>query len=62
MPQALVYLSDHPATSDRISHLKSFIGGLHATGSNRGQAEHAAVKARLEQIYPQAATQPPPHG
>jgi predicted Zn-dependent protease len=47
MPGVMVFLSDHPATGDRITHLQEFIAANHLTGSNRGQGSFAPIKARV---------------
>jgi beta-barrel assembly-enhancing protease len=42
------FLSDHPATPDRIAHLKQYIAEKHLTGSaGREPGELAAVKAKV---------------
>jgi predicted Zn-dependent protease len=50
------FLSDHPATPDRIAHLKQYIAEHHLSGSaGRDPAELAAVKGKV----PKAAGAPP---
>lgn len=41
------YISDHPPTPDRISHLQQYIAANHLTGSDRDASRIAQVKARL---------------
>jgi len=43
----LTILSDHPATSDRIEHIKAFIAENHLTGSDLGAERLAPIKQRL---------------
>ncbi|HET9596323.1 MAG TPA: M48 family metalloprotease [Anaeromyxobacteraceae bacterium] len=46
--QALAFLSDHPATGDRIQHVESYIKEHHLTASGgRDPAPLAAAKAKL---------------
>jgi len=47
-PQVMAFLSDHPATGDRIAHVEEYIKqhGLQASGG-RDQAPLAAAKAKL---------------
>ncbi len=49
-PGILKYLSDHPATPERIAAVNQYIADHHLGGTFRGAAEHAAVKRRLQQI------------
>jgi beta-barrel assembly-enhancing protease len=62
MPGVMVFLSDHPATGDRIQHLQQFIAANHLTGSNRGQAQFGPIKARVlaTASRPASAGAPPP--
>jgi predicted Zn-dependent protease len=46
-PKLLSYLSDHPATGDRIDHLGAFIASEHLAGSNLGASEYGLMKTRL---------------
>ncbi len=56
-PQAMKFLSDHPATPDRISHLERYIVEHHLAGTGgRDPGGLPAVKRRLPQASP--ATQP----
>lgn len=49
MPKLLTWLSDHPATSDRIAHLQQYIAAERLKGGsiNLPGSQLAAVKARL---------------
>jgi predicted Zn-dependent protease len=63
MPGVMVFLSDHPATGDRISHLQQYIAANNLTGSNRGQAAFGPIKARIlasAAQAPSAGAPPPP--
>jgi predicted Zn-dependent protease len=66
MPGVMVFLSDHPATSARISHLQQFIAGNHLGGSNLGQGSFQPIKARVLASAARApsrgAPPPPPPG
>jgi predicted Zn-dependent protease len=55
MPGVMVFLSDHPATSDRIAHLEQYIDANHLGGSNRGGGAFQPIKQR---ILAQAARAP----
>jgi predicted Zn-dependent protease len=57
-PRLLVYLSDHPATSDRIEHLQKFIADNHLDGSNLGADSYATLRQHLERLPPSPT--PPP--
>jgi predicted Zn-dependent protease len=46
-PAFAKYLSDHPATADRIVHLQQFIAENHLTGSELGADRLQPVKQRL---------------
>jgi len=46
-PKLLSYLSDHPATGDRIDHLGAFIASQHLAGSNLGVSEYGLMKTHL---------------
>ena len=43
----LTFLSDHPATSDRIQHIEAFIRENHLSGSDLGAERLAPIKQRL---------------
>ncbi len=43
----LTWLSDHPATSDRIEHINDIIAENHLTGSDLGAERLAPIKKRL---------------
>jgi predicted Zn-dependent protease len=60
MPGVMVYLSDHPATGDRIAHIEQMIATKHLGGSDRGESRYAAIKARVLAHQPQAGGAPPP--
>ena len=45
--KALTFLSDHPATSDRIQHIQQYIAENHLTGSDLGADRLAPIKQRL---------------
>jgi predicted Zn-dependent protease len=49
-PKLLAYLSDHPATADRIQHLESYIAAHDLQGSNLGTESYAALRQRLSQV------------
>lgn len=59
-PKLLAYLSDHPATGDRIAHLQSYIAknGLNGNALNAGP--YAQMKARLAARPSQAGAPPSP--
>ena len=46
-PQIMTYLSDHPATSDRIKRLTSYIASKHLAGGTLGNTDLSAIKQRL---------------
>ena len=46
-PKALTYLSDHPATGDRVEHVNAFIAARGLTGTELGRERFAPIKARL---------------
>jgi predicted Zn-dependent protease len=56
-PRLLVYLSDHPATQDRIDHLNSFISSQGLNGTNLGTEPYMRMRTRLERL-PSAAPAP----
>jgi hypothetical protein len=43
----LSWLSDHPATADRIEHINALIAENHLTGSDLGAERLAPIKQRL---------------
>ncbi len=49
-PGITKYLSDHPATPDRIAAGERYIADHHLSATFRGAPEQAAVKQRLQQI------------
>jgi predicted Zn-dependent protease len=60
MPGVLVYLSDHPATGDRITHVDQYIAQHALGGSNLNEAQYRGIKARVLAHVPAAASAPPP--
>jgi predicted Zn-dependent protease len=48
VPGFMKWLSTHPASADRVSHLNSFIAKNGLTGSNMGTERLAPIKARLK--------------
>lgn len=46
-PHVMAYLSDHPATQDRIDHLNGVIAQLPAPGRNLGAEAYAHIHQRL---------------
>ncbi|MDB4983184.1 MAG: peptidase Ste24p [Myxococcales bacterium] len=46
-PAILNYLSDHPATGDRITHINEYITSQHLQGSNLGATQYAPIRKRL---------------
>ncbi|BDG08402.1 M48 family metallopeptidase [Anaeromyxobacter paludicola] len=61
-PKALAFLSDHPATPDRIARVNAYIAEHHLGGSERDPEQQARIKARLQQRSGPAAAgagQPP---
>jgi len=64
-PAVMTYLSDHPATGDRIVHVNGFIQSQHLGGTNQGAEPDARMRARLKTLPPSPAkgpgrTGPPP--
>ncbi len=51
-PGVLVYLSDHPATGDRIAHINGFIQSQNLGGTNLGADGYARMRARLRTLPP----------
>jgi len=45
-PKVLAYLSDHPATADRIAHLQQYIVQHHLGGTSLGSGQYQAIKSR----------------
>jgi beta-barrel assembly-enhancing protease len=46
-PRALVWLSTHPATQDRINHVEELIHEKNLGGGQRNESRHAAIKEIL---------------
>jgi predicted Zn-dependent protease len=46
-PAILNYLSDHPPTGDRITHLNEYIASQHLPGADLGAADYAKIRKRL---------------
>jgi predicted Zn-dependent protease len=64
-PAVLTYLSDHPATGDRIVHIDQFIAAQQLRGTNLGAEPYARMRRRLAQLPPSPAKRPagaPPAG
>jgi predicted Zn-dependent protease len=57
-PAALTYLSDHPATGDRIVHINEFIAARHLVGANLGADPYARMRKRLASLPPSPAKRP----
>jgi predicted Zn-dependent protease len=51
-PGVMTYLSDHPATGDRIVHINGFIQSQHLAGANLGAEPYARMRARLRTLPP----------
>jgi predicted Zn-dependent protease len=49
-PAILNYLSDHPATGDRIAHINDYIASQNLAGTNLGAPEYAKIRKRLETL------------
>jgi len=45
------WLSDHPATPDRIAHVTQYIVEHHLTGSDIGTERLAPIKHRLSTVH-----------
>jgi hypothetical protein len=43
----MTWLSDHPATQDRIDHINQYIAENHLSGSDLGAERLAPIKQRL---------------
>lgn len=64
-PAVLTYLSDHPATGDRIVHIDQFIAAQHLGGTNLAAEPYARMRKRLAQLPPSPPKRPagaPPAG
>jgi predicted Zn-dependent protease len=62
-PGVMVFLSDHPTTPNRVSHLETFIAKNALTGQRGDTAQLAAVQQKLQSAIgggPQTAPSPPP--
>jgi predicted Zn-dependent protease len=57
-PAVLTYLSDHPATGDRIVHIDQFIAAQQLGGTNLGAEPYAHMRRRLAQLPPSPAKRP----
>lgn len=53
------WLSDHPATSDRINHINSYIAARQLGGSDVGADRFSAIRARVEKLPPGSGTSTP---
>jgi predicted Zn-dependent protease len=60
-PRFAAYLSDHPATPDRVEHVTAFIRDRHLTGTELGGPSYLAMRARLTTL-PVTKTVPAPSG
>ena len=49
--QLMKWLSDHPATPDRIAHVTQYIVEHHLTGSDIGTERLAPIKHRLSTVH-----------
>src|SRR3569623_1365446 len=54
----MAYLSDHPATQDRVNHVNAFIASQHLAGTELGAAPYARIRGRLA-VLPTAAPAAP---
>jgi predicted Zn-dependent protease len=54
-PGVLTYLSDHPATGDRIVHINGYIQSQHLTGTALNPEPYARMRARLKTLPPSPA-------
>lgn len=50
VPGVLTYLSDHPATSERIAHLNQYIANQGLTGTETGQVAYDQMRRRLKTL------------
>jgi predicted Zn-dependent protease len=57
-PAVMTYLSDHPATGDRIVHINQYIQANALTGANLGAGPYARMRQRLRQLPPSPAKRP----
>lgn len=53
------WLSDHPATSDRINHINGYIAARKLGGSDVGADRFAAIRTRVEKLPPNSGTSTP---
>ncbi len=58
-PKLLSYLSDHPATADRITHVNEYIAQNNLRGADLGAARFMAMRQRLGAV-PAGSAQPAP--
>jgi predicted Zn-dependent protease len=56
-PRALTWLSDHPATGDRIKRVDQYISQHHLGGGETGQGRLEAIKQRLRGVASAPAPQ-----
>jgi predicted Zn-dependent protease len=61
-PGVLTYLSDHPATGDRIVHINGYIQSQHLTGTVLSPEPYARMRARLKMLPPSPAKGSRPAG
>ena len=59
-PRALTFLSDHPATGDRIQRVNQLIAQQHLGGGETGQGRLEPIKQRLRGASMSATAPPPP--
>jgi predicted Zn-dependent protease len=57
-PAILNYLSDHPATEDRIAHINQYVAEKKLGGSNLGTEAYAKFRKRLATLPPSPAKAP----
>lgn len=57
-PGIMKYLSDHPLTGDRITHLQQYIAEHHLTGSTKGTGQLPAIQAKLKAGVKSTVMQP----
>ncbi|MEO5767257.1 MAG: M48 family metalloprotease [Polyangia bacterium] len=50
VPGVLTYLSDHPATSERIEHLNQYIANQGLTGTETGHVAYDQMRKRLKTL------------
>ena len=58
-PGLLVYLSDHPATQDRLDHLNAYIAAQQIGGTNLGADAYGRIRQRLATLPTAAAASTP---